>query len=163
MQTQFHPLSEQHRTAVIDIINHYITESFAAFPETPIPYEAFDVLLKATERHPAFVVETDEEKVVGVGMLREYIPMSTFAHTAEVAYFLHPDACGHGIGSRLLEHLLDAAKEKGFTNIVAKISSENEGSVRFHQHHGFTHCGTIKAACKKHGKPLDVIWMQRLL
>ena len=163
MLTQFHPLAESHRTAVIDIINHYAIHSFATFMENPIPYEGFNTLLDSAKTYPAFAVETAERGIIGMGMLRLYMPWPTFSHTAEISYFLHPDACGQGIGSALLEHLLSAAKGKGITNIVAKISSENEASVRFHQRHNFTHCGTIKAACIKKGKPLDIIWMQRLL
>ena len=160
---ELQPLAEAHRTGVIDIINYYIENTTAAFPETPVSYDIFNEFLAATQKYPAFAVVDEGGAVLGVGMLRPYIPMPTFDHCAEIAYFLSQDACGKGIGTELLERLLEAARAGGFTNILAKISSENPASVRFHQRHGFTECGVVKAACRKNGRLLDVVWMQRLI
>lgn len=39
------PMSPEDRETVINIFNHYIENSFAAYPERKVPYEFFDLFL----------------------------------------------------------------------------------------------------------------------
>ncbi len=159
----FEPMDEEHRQPVIDILNHYVEHSFAAYIEQPVPYEAYGMFLKMAAGYPAFAARDEGGRVVGFGMLRAHNPFPTFVHTAEVSYFLHPDHCGRGIGTLLLERLLAAGRERGITTVLASISSLNEGSIRFHAKHGFVECGRFQGVCRKKGQALDTVWMQKTL
>ena len=39
------PVSKEDGNAIIDIFNHYVENSFAAYPEDPVPYMFFDFFL----------------------------------------------------------------------------------------------------------------------
>ncbi|MFV8417550.1 GNAT family N-acetyltransferase, partial [Methanosarcina mazei] len=160
---KFSPISSEDREAVIDTFNYYIENSFAAYPETRVPYEFFEFFLQVTSGYPNAVVRDENKNFVGFCMLRPYSPMSAFSGTAEISYFIRPEFTGKGTGSLMLEHLLSGAREKGLHSILASISSLNEGSIRFHSHHGFSECGRFREAGKKNGKFFDTVWMQKLL
>ncbi|MCQ1536075.1 N-acetyltransferase [Methanosarcina sp. KYL-1] len=163
MEYDLVPISPEDREAVIDIFNHYIENSFAAYPEKKVPYEFFNFFLQATAGYPTTLAKDENKKVVGFGMLHPHSPMPTLSGTAEITYFIRPDCTGKGIGSSMLERLMAGAREKGLHCILASISSLNEGSIRFHRDHGFKECGRFREVGKKNGKLFDTVWMQRFL
>jgi L-amino acid N-acyltransferase YncA len=163
MEYDLFPLSSSDREEVIDIFNYYIENGFAAYPERRVPYEFFDLLLQSTVGYPTSIAKNHKKTILGFGMLRPYSPMPTMAGTTEVTYFVRPGCTGKGIGSAMLEYLLREAREKGLHCILASISSFNEGSIRFHSHHGFSECGRFREVGKKHGSLFDIVWMQKLL
>ena len=163
MAFTFEPMSQAHGQAVIDIFNHYVTNSFAAYPEKPVPPEFFGRLLMATEGYPAFVALTEAGKVAGFGFLRPFHPASSLHRTAEVTYFISPEMTKQGIGVALLNRLIEHAGPLGIDLIVANISSKNTASIAFHQKNGFRECGRFDRAGRKNGEDFDVVWMQRHL
>lgn len=157
------PMTPDDRVPVIDIFNHYVEHSFAAYHEIPVAYEFFDTFLGMSRGLPTAVARDDAGAVVGFGLLRPYNAMSAFARTAELTYFLHPEWTGRGVGGQMLDHLLDAGRAQGLTTVLASISSLNEGSLRFHAKHGFTECGRLVGVGRKHGRTFDVVYCQRSL
>lgn len=156
-------LTAEDREPVLAIFNHYVVHGFAAYPETELPPPFYDTLLGMCRGYPNAAVRNGAGEVVGFGMLRPYSPLSTFAKTAEITYFLRPDATGQGVGARLLEFLLDGARRQGIAHILASVSSRNEGSLRFHERHGFVACGRFPGIGEKRGVPFDVVYLQRTL
>ena len=163
MEYSISPISNEDRESIIDIFNHYVENSFAAYPENKFPYQAFDMLLQMSKGYPTGCIKDETGKIVGFGMLRTHNSMPTFLQTAEVTYFIHPDYTGKGLGTMLLSYLEKGALEKGITNILANISSLNPNSVTFHQKNGFVECGRFKKIGKKRGQEFDTVWMQKML
>jgi len=163
MEFEIVPLTDAHRNSVIDIFNFYILNSFAAYPENPLPYHAYEVFLQMSQGYPAAAVEDDSGAVLGFGMLRSHNSIATFSKTAEVTYFILDGQTGKGIGKMLLDHFAEEGKKKGITNILASISSLNPRSIEFHERNGFTKCGHFKSVGKKNGKIFDTIWLQKVL
>ncbi|MCP4599589.1 MAG: N-acetyltransferase [Proteobacteria bacterium] len=160
MAYKFVKMANQHRTAVIDIFNHYITNSFAAYPGESVGYEFFDHFLDMARGYPAVVIENDTETIVGFAFLHAYRPGTTFRRSAEITYFILPDHTGKGIGVTVLEQFKRAAKEQGIDTLLANISSRNEASLRFHKKNGFDECGRFRRIGKKFGEDFDIVWMQ---
>ena len=52
-------------------------------------------------------------------------------------------------------------RDKG--NLISIITSDNEGSLRFHRKNGFTEIGVMPAVAFKFGKYLDVSFFQKRL
>lgn len=55
------------------------------------------------------------------------------------------------------------AKERGITNIISIVTSENENSLRFHLYNGFLLEGTIHEMAFKLGKLIDVHYLRKSL
>ena len=162
MEYSINQISNEDRKAIMDIFNHYVENSFAAYPENKLPYQAFDMFLQMSSGFPTGSIRDQNGKIVGFGMLRTHNPMPTFSQTAEVTYFIHPDHTGVGLGKMLLSFLEKGAVEKGITNILANISSLNPRSIEFHQKNGFMECGRFRKVGKKNGQEFDTVWMQKM-
>jgi len=147
----------------MDIFNYYVENSFAAYPESKLPYQAFDMFLQMSKGYPTGTIKDQDGKMVGFGMLRTHNPMPGFSQTAEVTYFIDRDHTGKGLGKTLLEFLEREGRKKGITSILANISSLNTGSIEFHKKNGFIECGRFKKVGKKNGQIFDTVWMQKML
>lgn len=163
MNYTLRPILFDDREAIMDIFNFYVENSFAAYPEAKLPYEAFDPFLQLGSDYPKASVTDEEGKVVGFGRLRAHNPLSSFARAAEVTYFIHPEHTGRGIGRLLLAHLEEGARSKGIRTILASISSLNAGSIRFHEKNGFVEAGRFVRIVSKQGREFDTVWMQKML
>ena len=51
---------------------------------------------------------------------------------------------GVGIGSRLLEHSIEAAKDDRYTKMIVKTESFNERAINFYLRNGFRHEATVE-------------------
>jgi len=163
MSVHIETMTREAREPVIDILNHYIRNSFAAYPEEEVPYAAFEMLEKMRGGHPGVVAKEERGEVVAFGFLRPHSPFPTFAATAEISYFVRDGHTNQGIGGRMLEALVRQGKDKGITTILASISSLNDGSIRFHKRNGFVECGRFKQVGRKKGQTFDVVWMQKMI
>lgn len=157
------PLTESDGREVVEIFNHYIMHSDAAFLEEPVPDGFYTRMLSLLGSYPSASVRDESGCLIGFGMIRPHNVMSAFSHTAELTYFLRPGSTGAGIGSDLLRYLEDQGRQMGVTVLLAQISSKNEGSIRFHQRNGFVECGRFIRAGKKQGEYFDTVWMQKMV
>jgi L-amino acid N-acyltransferase len=83
--------------------------------------------------------------------------------TAEHSIHIQQSYWGKGIGRALLEALMLRAREAGIHVLVAGIDSQNEASIRFHQHLGFVEVARMPEVGQKFGRWLDLVLMQRIL
>ena len=161
MDYQFERLSSIHRQPITDIFNHFVRNTFAAYPGQEVGYEFFESLESISRRYPRLVVRAPSGQVVGFSLLRAFHPAETFRRTAEITYFILPEHTRHGIGTALLNNFVEEAKHLKIESILASMSSLNEQSVAFHLEHGFRECGRFLKAGRKFSRDFDVIWMQK--
>jgi phosphinothricin acetyltransferase len=151
-------MQESDKDAVMRLFNHYAASSFAAYPDGPLPPQFFGLLQDGAL---SAVVLEGEGGVAGFGLLKPFLPFPVFRKTGMLTCFIAPDMVGKGFGSRLLEQLVQDAKKKGMTMLIANMSSKNEASISFHKHHGFSEAGNLAGVGEKFGEPFGVLWMQR--
>jgi phosphinothricin acetyltransferase len=163
MDIRLEPISPEDREPVIDIFNYYVENSFAAYLENKVPYEAFDMLMKMAQGYPTVAVKDSNRQVLGFGMLRAYNPMPAFSQTVEISYFIKPEHRGKGLGTSMLDYLVNEAKKQNITSILASISSLNEESLAFHSKKGFQEVGRFRNIGVKNGVSFDVVWMQKMI
>jgi phosphinothricin acetyltransferase len=156
------PLMEADAPRITRIFNHYVRRSFAAFPEQEVGRPFILQLLEQARYYGSFAVEADGE-VIGFGMVRPLYPFPNLRAAGEVSYFLCPGFTGRGTGTRLLGILAGRARELGMLSLVARVSSRNRKSIRFHRKNGFSLCGRIRGIGTKFGKPFDVVILQKVL
>ncbi|MFW3146509.1 MAG: N-acetyltransferase family protein [Thermoplasmatota archaeon] len=148
---------------IMEIFNHYVKNSYSAFPEVPLPVEMFGMFKQMTAGYPFLVASDGKDKVLGFGFLHPHNRIPTFKRTAEVTYFIHQEHRNQGIGSAILGILIGKGKEMGISNLLASIASSNEESLRFHAKHGFKEVGRFEEVFRKKEKDVDVVWMQKVI
>lgn len=157
----FSPLSEAHRTGVMEIFNYYAENSYAAYPDTAMPDERFNLFLEMTRDYPAYAALAEDGAVVGFFHLRAYNPLPVFRETAEFTIFFGKDIVGQGIGTRALRLLEEDARKCGIRNIVSSVVSRNAPSLAFHRKNGFAQVGQLRGVGKKFGEHFDVVLFQK--
>jgi phosphinothricin acetyltransferase len=148
--------------AIARIFNYYVRRSFAAFPDRELETGLLSRLLDQAKDYGSFAVEKDGE-VIGFGLLRPLYPFPNLMAAGEVSYFICPGFTGRGTGTRLLGVIETAARGLGMTSLVARVSSRNRRSIRFHRKNGFSRCGRIRSIGSKFGRSFDVVILQKFL
>jgi acyl-CoA hydrolase/GNAT superfamily N-acetyltransferase len=125
MQELFYSLTEE------DIYTRFFTnlKSFSAS-------QAQHLCSVSYEEEMAFLAvvgDWEEERVVGSGCY--YADPST--NLADVAYMIHPDWQGLGLGGHLQRRLIEYAKSKGLRGFTADVLSENEKMLAVFEKGGF--------------------------
>jgi len=145
------------------IYNHAIRELAATFDteekslaDRAAWFDAHD------DRHPIFVA-IDDDMVVGWASLSPFSERSAYARTVENSVYIRIDRWGEGIGGMLMEALMRAAREAEHHVVVAKITGDNEASVRLHRHFGFVEAGALHQVGWKFGRWHDIHIMEAIL
>jgi phosphinothricin acetyltransferase len=110
--------------------------------------------------YPYFVV-CEKDKVLGYAYAGAYRERPAYNWTMENSIYMHKDARGKGIGKQLMQCVIDAAKQRGFCQMLANIGgSDNIGSIKLHESLGFQHIGTFPNLGWKFERWHDSVMMQ---
>lgn len=147
------------------IYAHHVLNSTGTFDEVPPSVEEFEARIRrVTAAGWAWLVATDASGVLGYAYYNQLRDRSAYRFSAEDSVYVRDDVRGQGVGRALVAALLDHAAERGFRQMFAIIGdSDNVGSVGLHAALGFARIGLLKAAGFKHGRWLDVVYMQKAL
>lgn len=147
------------------IYAHHVLHGTGTFEETPPSVEETTARFHAVaERGWSWLVAVDATGVLGYAYFTQFRDRSAYRFTAEDSIYVREDVRGQGVGKALVAHLVEAATQAGFRQMIAVIgNSANVGSVGVHASLGFRPAGTLRAAGLKFGQWLDVVYMQRPL
>lgn len=102
--------------------------------------------------HP-FVLEDAAGQVVGRANLKD---IDRVAGTAEIGYRIAHDACGQGLATMAVRHLIrQATSHWQLTQLVANVYADNVGSRKVLERCGFEHQRNIMADCGGDGRSID--------
>ena len=164
MSIELRPYVVTDCVALLEIINYNIINSTALYdyhPRTLTQQEAiFDDKL---QKDFPILVAVLENKIVGFGYYSEFRFREAYRFTVEHSVYVHPDYQGLKIGQKLLETLIETAKNQKLHTMIAVIDSENQASVKFHEKLGFETVGIIKESGFKFNRWLHSVFMQKML
>ncbi len=103
-------------------------------------------------------------RVVGYCYASHYRTRPAYRFTVENAIYLAPESPRRGVGTHLLQRLIDDCEALGFRQVIAVIGdSANAGSIGVHTKAGFQTIGLHPDVGFKFGRWLDIVLMQRAL
>jgi acyl-CoA synthetase (NDP forming)/GNAT superfamily N-acetyltransferase len=105
---------------------------FSPYPR--IPERDLDRFVNVDHRDREAYVIVSGTRIMAVGRYERLGPDSP---EAEVAFVVEDAHQGRGIGSVLLEHLAEAARENGITRFVAEVLPQNGGMLRVFSDFGY--------------------------
>lgn len=153
--------TEKDIPAMLAIYTPYVLHTTYSFEYIPPTLEQFaQRFCKYTVQCPWLVWEEDGA-VVGYAYGSLPFERAAYAWCAEVSIYLAPELQGKGIGRKLYAAVEEILWRQGYRIIYALITSENEGSLRFHEKVGYTYCAQFPDCGIKFGRRLGVIWMEK--
>ena len=105
------------------------------------------------------LVAMDGERVVGNGVIeRERIPR--LSHRVRLTLTVLRDYWGIGIGSRLLDMMIEFCKRSGAELIYLECRADNLRAVSLYRKHGFSESGRLQRYFKINGEYFDAVVME---
>jgi L-amino acid N-acyltransferase len=95
--------------------------------------------------------------------LSPYKERAAYRTTVENSVYVSREHAGLGIGTALMNHVIDVARESGFHAIVARIEASSGASRGLHAAVGFELIGVEREVGRKFNRWLDVAIMQLML
>ena len=155
------PVMTDDADAIAVIYAHHVLHGTATYEIVPPTVaETTAKIMAVTGRHWPFLVACDGADVVGYAYATQFRDRPAYAYACENSIYVANDRRGHGIGRRLLDALLVAARSHGFRQMVAVIGGGEPASVALHGACGFEQVGRLTGMGWKAGRWLDTIYMQ---
>ncbi len=153
--------------AVRTIYNVEVTEFTSTFDLVPRTLDQQRTWL--AERSGAFsavvaTLQDGPDQVVGFAALSTYKERAAYRTTVEDSVYVSREHSGLGIGSALMRHLIDVARESGFHSVMARIEASSAASRALHESVGFELVGDraggrpqVQPLARRRGHATDVV------
>ncbi len=106
-------------------------------------------------------VVRSEGKVIGWTVLSPTSSRCVYVGVAEVSIYVSQQHQGIGVGSRLLNTLIEASEQHGFWTLQSGIFPENNASLELHRKFGFIEVGRRERIGQMNGIWRDVLLLER--
>ncbi len=160
---EIRPARPDDAAAIAHIHNQSIAAGGATMEDEPKTTASVERRVAALGPREGFMVLTDEERVVGWGLIKTYSPRSGYRFACETAVYVDRQRLGQGIGSRLKKALIARCKALGYHHMVAKIFASNIASIAYNKRLGYEVVGVQKEIGFKEGRWCDIVIMQLIL
>lgn len=156
---------ESDAEALAAIYGHHVLHGFGSFEEVPpTPADMAGRRKAIVDRGLPYLVAETEGKVLGFAYAGPFRPRAAYRYTVEDSVYVAPDATGRGVGKAVLEAVLTSCTALGLRQVMAVIGdSGNAASIGLHRSLGFQQAGVAKGLGYKHGRWVDIVWMQKPL
>ncbi|WGM40245.1 GNAT family N-acetyltransferase [Caulobacter sp. NIBR1757] len=154
--------TEADAPALAAIYGDACLHGFGTFEEVPPePAEMARRLAEVKDLGLPYLVAEEEGEVVGLCYAKPFRPRSAYRFTVEDSVYVAPGQGGKGVGRLMLAELIRRCEPLGLRQMTAVIGdSLNAGSIGLHAALGFEHTGVFKAVGWKHGRWVDIVFMQ---
>lgn len=154
--------------AIQAIYAHYVLHELATFELEPP--SAADMAARRSAVLQAglpWLVAEHAGALAGYCYATPYRPRPAYRHTIEESVYLAHGSGGLGIGSLLMQALLERCERGPWRQMLAVIAMPDEtgnaASMALHRKFGFERAGVLKHVGYKHGHWIDTVLMQRPL
>ena len=141
---------------------YVLTTTYTFEYEVPTEEAFLQRFRSITAQFPWLVWEEDGE-ILGYAYGSAPFERAAYGWCAEDSLYLHPDARGRGIGTKLLTALENILKIQGYRTVYAIITSENSVSLAFHKKMGYNLLSEFPDCGYKFNRWLGVSWFDKVL
>jgi phosphinothricin acetyltransferase len=158
MDYKIKPMKESDWEQVAEIYLDGIQTEIATFQSEAPTWEDWD---KGHVVDCRFVARV-EDNILGWVAMSPVSSRCVYAGVAEVSVYVHKEYKGMGVGTTLLNHVIEESEKLGFWTLQSGIIKENTASRLLHKKCGFREIGYRERVGKmKNGTWHDVVLMER--
>jgi L-amino acid N-acyltransferase YncA len=111
-------------------------------------------------KHSRFVY-TNNGKILGWVALSPVSSRSAYKGVAEVSIYIDAQMQGRGIGSLLMEKIINSSEEHGIWTLFSSVFPENNATLRLHEKFNFRIIGARERIAQMNGRWRDTIQLER--
>lgn len=146
---------------ILEIYSPYILNTAVSFEYTVPSFEEFTLRFQEITRQFPWIVWEEGGKVLGYAYGSLPFGRAAYRWCAASSIYLAPEAQGRGIGRKLYSTLNALLTAQGYRKSYAIITSDNPGSLRFHEKLGFRFLARFENCGIKFSKLYSVVWMEK--
>jgi phosphinothricin acetyltransferase len=155
----------RHAAQILSMFNEAIVHSTALYDYKPRTAETmrawFEV--KAKGNFPVIGMESEGGELMGFASFGVFRAFPAYKYSVEHSVYVDARFRGQGVGRRLLEEVIEAARAQDYHVLIGAIEAANQASRALHERLGFTHCGILRQVGFKFGRWLDLAFYQLIL
>ncbi|MET3208754.1 UNVERIFIED_CONTAM: L-amino acid N-acyltransferase YncA [Paenibacillus sp. PvR008] len=127
---------------IVGIYNSTIAGRMVTADLEPVTVESRIAWFEAhQEDHRPLWVLRHKEAIAGWASLQSFYGRPAYNGTAEISIYVHEDSRGTGVGSRLVQHVLNECPRLGITTVLGFVFGHNEPSIALLRKFGFEQWG----------------------
>lgn len=143
---------------VAEIFQQGVDSNISTLEKAVPSYQSWNLTRKKQGR----LIARKEDEVVGFAVLTDYSYREVYSGVAEVSVYVDCENRGEGIGTMLLDKMIEFADSNGIWTLQSNILEENEASIQLHEKCGFRRVGyRDKIGKDKFGLWRNIILMER--
>ena len=149
---------------LVEIYNHYVTETHITFDTEPFVVAArTQWFTQFAESGPyRLLVATLNDEIVAYASSTVFKPKPAYSTSVESTIYLDRTQTGNGYGYQLYRRLLeDLAEEPAVHRVYGGVALPNAGSVALHEKLGYLRVASFHEVGFKFGKYWDVDWFEK--
>lgn len=146
-----------------EIHAHYVRNSSVTFDGSVFTVAAWKRRYDDVRRRtlPFLVAESPSGQVLGYALVEPWNPRDRANRVVEDSIYLRAAAGGKGLGTALMEALLDECRATGVREVIAVIADRSaEASIRLHAALGFQEIGRMAHVGFKYDRWLGTVTMR---
>lgn len=149
---------------ILDITNQAIVNTTALWTLAPATLDARRAWFADRQARDFPILVADHHgSIAGFASYGDFRPWDGYLHTVEHSVYISPRTQGRGIGSALLNALIERAEQQHKHVMVAAIEASNTASIALHRKAGFQEAGVLPEVGRKFGRWLDLLFMLKRL
>lgn len=151
---------------ILALYRHYVQNSVVTLDEKAPRITAFRARFRHLQKlgYPFRVAMSPQGTLLGYAYVFPFREKAGFRKTVESSIYLGPASLGRGLGTTLLEDLIERCREAGLAEMIAVIADSGaEASMALHRKFGFVESGRMGKVGFKFGRWIGIVMMQKSL
>ena len=129
----------------------------ATFETAPPSWEGWD----SSHLPNCRLVVKEGPQIIGWAALSPVSERSVYEGVVEISIYVMASSHGKGVGTELLNSLIDCSEQEGIWTLESTMFPENEACIRLHQSCGFRQVGYREKVGRLDGVWRDTVLMER--
>lgn len=159
--TPIRDANEADAARIAEIYGHYVQNTTVTFEIVPPTTEEIARRIRDVQEKHVWLLAEEKGTVLGYAYAASFKERAAYRFSAEITVYVDIHHSGKGIGSALLEELLERLRHLGFVHAIGVIALPNPGSVRLHEKFGFKKAAHFSGLGYKLGNWIDVGYWQK--
>ncbi len=147
--------------AILEIYRPYVENTAVSFEYEAPSLEAFTERFCGYTRQFPWLVWEENGEIFGYAYAAAPFERAAFSWCAEPSIYLKKEARRQGIGSKLYDALEAILWRQGYEVLYALITTENPGSIAFHEARGYRTVGQLQNCGIKFSRRVGIVWMEK--